>query len=281
MILDQIVADNRLELEARKRSLPLAELRRVALEQPPPLDFASVLRGDRIKLIAEIKKASPSRGIIRSDFNPVEIAQTYADNGASAISVLTESRYFQGSLEHLKDIKDTLGNKKLPLLRKDFIFDPYQVYESRAYGADGLLLIVAILNSEKLDELIRLSHELGMSCLVEVHDEAELGIALRSQARIIGINNRDLSTFAVNLATTGHLRPLIPADRIVVSESGIKDRSDIEKLSNCGVDAVLVGESLMSASNIAAKMRGLLEPAVSSLRSVANGKPSINNKKRL
>ncbi len=258
MILDQIVADSRLELEARKRSFPLAELRRKAVEQSPSLDFASALRGDRIKLIAEVKKASPSRGTIRSDFNPVEIAQTYASNGASAISVLTESRYFQGSLNHLRDIREALGDKRLPLLRKDFIVDPYQIYESRAYGADCLLLIVAILTLDKLETLLELSHELGMSCLVEVHNEAELGIALESKARIIGINNRDLSTFAVDLTTTKRLRPLIPADRIVVSESGIKDRGDMEKLRQWGVDAVLIGESLMSAANIGAKMKELL-----------------------
>ena len=261
MILDQIVTDKLLELEARKRSLPLDELRGVALEQPSPLDFTSALRSDHIQLIAEVKKASPSRGIIRHDFNPAEIAQIYADNGAAAISVLTETKYFQGSLDHLRDIRKALGDKKLPLLRKDFILDSYQVYESRACGADGLLLIVAILTPEKLETLLELSHELGMSCLVEVHNEAELEIALRSQARIIGINNRDLSTFAVDLATTKRLRPLIPPDRIVVSESGIKNRSDLEKLREWGVDAVLIGESLMSAANIAAKMKELFSAA--------------------
>ncbi len=230
----------------------------MALEQPPPMDFASALQGDRIQLIAEVKKASPSKGIIRSDFNPVEIAQTYAGNGASAISVLTEAKYFQGSLYYVKDIREALGDKKLPLLRKDFLSDPYQIYESRAYGADALLLIVAILTPEKLEELLELSHELGMSCLVEVHNEAELEIALRSQAGIIGINNRDLSTFAVDITTTKRLRPLIPADRIVVSESGIKNRSDMVKLRQWGVDAVLIGESLMSAPDIAAKMKELL-----------------------
>lgn len=258
MFLEQIVKDNLGELEARKRSFPLAELRTVALEQPPPLDFALALRGDCIQLIAEVKKASPSRGIICSDFNPVEIAQTYARGGVPAISVLTETRYFQGSLNHLRDIRNALGNKRLPLLRKDFIHDPYQVYESRAYGADSLLLIVAILTPEKLEELLGLSHELGMSCLVEVHDEAELETALRSQARIIGINNRDLHTFTVDLTTTKRLRTLIPDDRIVVSESGIKDRSDMEKLRKWRVDAVLIGESLMSAPDIAAKVKELL-----------------------
>jgi len=257
MILDQIVADNLEELESRKRRFPLKELQRVALEQPPPLDFASALRGERVQLIAEVKKASPSRGVIRSDFNPVEIAQTYAGNGASAISVLTEAKYFQGSLDHLRDIRKALGNR-LPLLRKDFLCDSYQVYESRAYGADSLLLIVAILTPEKLEELFGLSHELGMSCLVEVHNEAELEIALNSGAKVIGINNRDLSTFDVDLTTTERLRLLIPQDRIVVSESGIKDHSDIEKLRRLGVDAVLIGESLLSASDIMAKMKELL-----------------------
>jgi len=258
MILEQIVADNLNELEARKLSFPLAELRRTALEQPPPLDFASVLRGDHIRLIAEVKKASPSRGVIRHDFNSVEIARTYTSNGASAISVLTEFRYFQGSLDYLKDIEKALGNKRPPLLRKDFIGDPYQIYQSRAYGADSLLLIVAILTPGRLEELLGLSRELGMSCLVEVHNEAELEIALKSGARIIGINNRDLNTFTVDLATTQRLRPLIPPDRIVVSESGIKDSSDMEKLKSWGVDAVLIGESLMSAPDIAAKMKELL-----------------------
>ena len=258
MMLDQIVADNLQELETRKRSFPLEELRRVALEQPPPLDLASALRGDRIQLIAEVKRASPSKGIIHPDFDPVEIAQTYARNGASAISVLTEVKYFQGNLNYLRDVRNALGNKRLPLLRKDFIHDSYQVYEARAYGADSLLLIVAILTPKMLEELHGLSHELGMSCLVEVHNEAELEIALNSRARVIGINNRDLSTFVVDLATTERLRPLIPPDRTVVSESGIKNRNDMEKLKKWGVDAVLVGESLISAPDIAAKMKELL-----------------------
>ncbi|MFC1908018.1 indole-3-glycerol phosphate synthase TrpC [Chloroflexota bacterium] len=258
MILDQIVANNLQELETRKHSLPLEELKRVALEQPLPLDFASALRGDHIRIIAEVKKASPSKGVIRPDFNPTEIAQTYASNGASAISVLTETIYFQGSLNYLKDIRNTLGNKRLPLLRKDFLSDPYQVYESRAYGADSLLLIVAILSSEKLEELLQLSHQLGMRCLVEVHNEAELKTALNSRAEIIGINNRDLTTFTVDITTTEHLRPLIPEDRIVVSESGIKSRNDIEKMGQLGVNAVLVGEFLLSSLDIAAKMKELL-----------------------
>jgi indole-3-glycerol phosphate synthase len=257
MILDRIVSQNLEALEYKKRVLPMVELQKMASEQTSALDLASALRGDGIQLIAEVKKASPSRGIIRPDFDPVEIAKIYAGNGAAAVSVLTEALHFQGSLEHLKNIRKALPDK-LPLLRKDFIVDPYQIYESRAYGADSLLLIVAILEPEKLQELLGISHELNMSCLVEVHNEAEVEIALKSQAKIIGINNRDLNTFGVDLATTERLRPLIPRDRIVVSESGIKERTDIEKLRRLGIDAVLIGESLMSASDIAAKMRELL-----------------------
>lgn len=259
-MLDQILKDKLIELEDSKYKVPLAELQEMVLKQAKPLNFASVLHRNGIRLIAEVKKASPSRGVIRPQFDPVAIARTYAENGASAISVLTESRYFQGSLSHLKDIKTALSNKNIPLLRKDFISDPYQIYESRAYGADSLLLIAAILTPEKLNELIGLSHELGMSCLVEVHNETELGIALKSQARIIGINNRDLTTFTVDLTTTERLRPLIPPDKIVVSESGIKDSNDIDKVRRWGVDAVLIGESLMAAPDIAARMRELLEP---------------------
>jgi indole-3-glycerol phosphate synthase len=257
MILDRIVSQNLEALEHKKRRLPMAELQRLASEQPPALDLASALRGDGIQLVAEVKKASPSKGVIRQDFDPVEIAKIYAGNGAAAISVLTEAKHFQGSLDHLKNIRKALPDK-LPLLRKDFIFDPYQIYESRAYGADSLLLIVAILKPETLQELLRLSHEVNMSCLVEVHNEAEVEIALNSGAKIIGINNRDLNTFSVDMATTERLRPLIPPERIVVSESGIKERADIEKLRQLGIDAVLIGESLMSAPDIAARMRELL-----------------------
>jgi indole-3-glycerol phosphate synthase len=257
-MLSQIISNSLQELEYRKRNLPLAELKKMVLERPLPIDLASALRGKGVKLVAEVKKASPSRGVIRSDFDPVKIAQIYADNGAAAISVLTETKYFQGSIEHLRDIKKTLGAKRLPLLRKDFLLDSYQVYQSRAYGADGVLLIVAILTPDKLQELLGISRELNMSCLVEVHNEAEVEIALENEAKIIGINNRDLNTYKVDFATSERLRPLIPPDRIVVSESGIKDRSDIEKCRHLGIDAVLVGESLMSAPDIVARMKELL-----------------------
>ena len=302
MILDEIVAHNRGELEKRQRSLPMAEVRRMALEQPPTLDFAAALQGDRVRLISEVKRASPSKGAIRLYSDPVEIAKTYAGHGASAISVLTETKHFQGSLQDLRAIRDSLdsladsgpdiasqrvqgqvpagglgvspdspnlpprvgargltpGRRTIPLLRKDFLFDPYHIYESRAYGADALLLITAILTLDQLKEMLFLSHQLGMKCLLEVHNEAELAVALRTEARIIGINNRNLDTLEVNLNTTKRLRPFIPPDRIVVSESGIRDREDVELLRHLRVDATLVGEALMSAPDIAAKMKELL-----------------------
>jgi len=258
MILQEIVKSTRLEFENSRRRLPLKELEKMAVEQPPPLDLASALRGDDVKLIAEIKKASPSSGIIRHDFNPIEIAKAYTENGAAAISVLTEPKYFQGSLDYIKQIGDALEDRRIPLLRKDFIFDPYQVYQSRAYGADSLLLIVAILEAGELRKLLSLSHQLSMKCLVEVHNKDELEVALGSDAGIIGINNRDLSTFEVDMATTERLRPFIPSDRIVVSESGIRNKNDMEKLKEWGVNAALIGEALMTSPDIAKKMREFL-----------------------
>ncbi len=236
--------------------MPLSRLEERIAQQKAPLDFALALSGNDTHLIAEVKKASPSRGIIRPDFDPVALAKTYASNGASAISVLTEAKYFQGSLNHLRDIRKALAD--VPLLRKDFIFDPYQVYESRAYGADALLLIVAILSQQQLEELLSLSHSLGLRCLVEVHSEGEIDRTLQSQAKIIGINNRDLNTFVVDINTTHRLRPLIPQPQIVVSESGISNRSHVEKLKGWGVYAMLVGEALVTAGNIQTKMRELI-----------------------
>jgi indole-3-glycerol phosphate synthase len=258
MILDKIVADVKIDLTEKKKRVPLAEIAKIASVQPPPLDFAAALRGNNVRLIAEVKKASPSKGIICPDFNPVNIARIYAASGAAAISVLTESKYFLGSLDYLCDIKKALTAKPLPLLRKDFIFDPYQIYEARAYGADCLLLIVAMLSPAQLSELLQLSQQLGMMNLVEAHNAAELEIALKSGATVIGINNRDLNTFKVDVKTTSKLRPLIPADRLIVSESGIKTRQDMQQLQEWGVNAALIGEALMSASNIAEKMKELL-----------------------
>ncbi|MBN1190632.1 MAG: indole-3-glycerol phosphate synthase TrpC [Dehalococcoidales bacterium] len=258
MILDEIVANSRQELEERKKAVPLEKMLQLSSSMAPPLDLAEALSGDRVRLIAEVKKASPSKGLICRDFDPLEIARQYAANGAAAISVLTDNKFFQGSTGYLSRIHAALGNERPPLLRKDFIFDPYQVYESRACGADALLLITAILPAAELSSLLKISRRLKMRCLVEVHDENEVERALESGAEIIGINNRDLRTFSVNIDTTRRLRPLISADRIVVSESGIKDRGDIQKLQEWKVNAALVGESLVASGDIAAKMRELL-----------------------
>ena len=254
-MLDKIIAQKREEVEQRKKVATITYLQQRIARQEPALDLAPALKGDHIRLIAEVKQASPSRGMLSPNFNPIELAQTYAEGGAAAISVLTEANYFMGSIEHLAAIKEVVG---LPLLRKDFIFDFYQIYESRAYGADALLLIVAILSQEQLKELVSLSHSLGLRCLVEVHNEGEVERAVLSEAEIIGINNRDLNTLSIDINMTRRLRPLIPQERIVISESGIRSKRDIEKLRKWGVDAVLVGEALVTAGDVRAKMKELL-----------------------
>jgi len=254
-MLDKIITKKREEVEQRKKALPLARLEEHAIQRELPMDFASALRGNDIRLIAEIKRASPSRGILRSQINPAELARIYSRGGAVAISVLTETNYFQGSID---DIEAARKAVKLPLLRKDFIFDHYQVYESRAYGADAMLLIVAILSQMQLEELLSLSHSLGLKCLVEIHNESELERALMSKAEIIGINNRDLATFTVDIHTTQRLRPLIPEGKIVVAESGIKSRDDVKKLKEWRVNAILVGEALVTADDILTKMKELI-----------------------
>ncbi|GAI08611.1 unnamed protein product, partial [marine sediment metagenome] len=216
-MLNKIMVEKRKEVEQRKRSLSISTLKECIAQRQAPLDFVSALSGNNTQLIAEVKRASPSRGVLCPDFNPVKLAKTYASCGAAAISVLTETNYFQGSIDHLGAIREEV---RLPLLRKDFIFDQYQVYESCAYGADALLLIVAILSQEQLGELLSLSNSLGLSCLVEVYNEDDLEKALLSGAKIIGINNRDLNTFTVDINTTRRLAPLVPKGRIMVSESG-------------------------------------------------------------
>jgi len=254
-MLDTIINRKREEVEARKKIATMAYLKERIAHQKPGLDLASALKGDHVRLIAEVKQASPSRGILSSDFSPAELAHVYSESGASAISVLTEAHYFMGSIDHLAAIRGAVG---LPLLRKDFVFDPYQVYESRAYGADALLLIAAVLGRGQLQELISLSHSLGLKCLVEVHNEDETEKAALGEAEIIGINNRDLNTFVVDISTTRKLRPLVPKEKIVVSESGIRNKEDMEKLRKWGVDAALVGEALVTACDVRAKMRELL-----------------------
>jgi indole-3-glycerol phosphate synthase len=254
-MLDKIIAQKREDVEQRKKVATTTYLQERIARQKPTLDLALALKGDHIRLIAEVKQSSPSRGVLSPHFNPTKLAQTYAEGGAAAISVLTEANYFMGSIEHLVAIKEVV---ELPLLRKDFIFEPYQIYESRAYGADALLLIAAILGQGQLKELVSLSHSIGLRCLVEVHNENEAERAVLSNADIIGINNRNLNTFAININTTRRLRPLIPKQKAVVSESGIKSRKDMEKLRKWGVDAVLVGEALVTAGDVRVKMKELI-----------------------
>ncbi len=255
-ILDEIVAAKREELGQVKAAVPLAAVQEGIGRRPSPLSLADALRGGGVRLIAEVKKASPSRGLLRPDFDPVELATTYASNGASAISVLTDPR-FQGEPEHLSAIKEVGASGGAPVLRKDFIFEPYQVYEARAMGADTYLLIVAILSPVQLAELLALGRELGMDALVEVHDGDELQVALDAGAEIIGINNRDLRTFHTDLAVTEGLAPLVPGDRVTVSESGIFTPEHLQRLGRLGVDAALVGEALVTAPDTAAKVREL------------------------
>ena len=257
MVLDDIVKAKMKELARRKRKVSLSRMKERAVQRGVrTLDFAAALKGEGVQLIAEVKRSSPSRGVLRPDLDHVELARTYAANGAAAVSVLTEEQYFGGSPEQLTEVREAIAS--VPVLMKDFIFEPYQIYEARACGADALLLIAAMLSSLQLEELLSLSRALGMRCLVEVHDEEELERALVCGAMILGINNRDLRTFKIDLETTGRLRPLIPPDRIVVSESGIRDRGDMERLRSWRVNAVLVGETLVTAPDVAAKMKELL-----------------------
>jgi len=252
-ILDKILVTKRREVARHKQAVHISCLLECISRRKAPLGFAAALKGDGIKLIAEVKKASPSKGILRPYFDPMALARTYAENGAAAISVLTDTEYFQGSPEHLAAIRQSVN---LPLLRKDFIYDEYQVYESAAYGADALLLIAAIL--EPVEKMLAVSRRLGMGSLVEVHDEEELKKALDAGAEVIGINNRNLKTFEVDLNTTQRILPFVPTEKTVVSESGISRREDIIRLEGWGVDAVLIGEALVTARNVSNKIKELM-----------------------
>jgi len=258
-ILREILDRKREEVARRRREVPLARLRTEAAQAPPPRDFVAALSGPHLALIAEVKRASPSKGLLRADFDPVDLARRYEANGAAAISILTDGPFFQGSLEHLRAVRRQV---RLPLLRKDFILDPYQVYEARAAGADALLLIVAALDDATLQALYRLTRRLGMAALVEVHDEAELARALRIGPRLVGINNRDLRTFRVDLGTTARLRPQVPREVLLVAESGIGGRSDAEELAAVGADAILVGEALVRAADPGRKVREFTTPPI-------------------
>lgn len=247
-ILQRIVATKKQEVEIAIRQKPLRDLMAAVKTVPPPRDFLAPLRsGPPIRLIAEVKKASPSKGIIRDDFDPVTIAKAYEAGGASCLSVLTDVQYFQGHLDYLNAVKMAVS---LPVLRKDFVIHPYQVFEARVAGADAVLLIAECLSRQELRGLYQLIRELGMVALIELHDAANLDNVLNTGTELIGINNRDLTTFEVSLDRTIQLRKRIPQDRIVVGESGIATHVDALKLQNNNIQAMLVGESLMRVPDI-------------------------------
>ena len=256
MILDDIVAYKRTELAAQKQAVSLAQLQDTTLFHATPSPFLRTLREwPGRAIIAEVKKASPSKGVIRADFAPLALARTYAAQGAAAISVLTERRFFQGSLDYLRLIREHVA---LPLLRKDFLFDPYQVYEARAFGASAILLIIAILSDGQLAELSALARTLGLDCLVEVHDEAELERALACGVQLLGINNRDLRTFHTTIETSERLVRLVPSGVTVVSESGLSQSEQLSRLEAQGVRAFLIGETFMAAPDPGVPLRALL-----------------------
>jgi indole-3-glycerol phosphate synthase len=263
-VLDEIMAWKRQEVPRQMEEAPLAQVKAFVNLAPKPLDFAVALTAEPgASLIAEVKRASPSKGLIARDWDPSAIAETYSRNGAAAISCLTDARFFQGQLSYLTDIKETLSEKglKTPVLRKEFIYHDYQVYEARMAGADALLLIMAVLGDREVRDLLQLTHELGMQALVEVHDEEEVARALAAGAQIIGVNNRNLKTFEVDIENTARLRKVIPADRILVGESGIRDTDDVKRMADMGCDAILVGETFckLPQAERGAKVREFVE----------------------
>ncbi len=257
-ILDAIMRYHREQLPKIMRDVKPADVRAFAAVAPPALDFYAALKKPGVSLIAECKKASPSKGLMVHKYDAVKIAKTYREAGASAISVLTDGRHFQGSLEDLRNVREAV--RDIPVLRKDFMFDPYQIYEARAAGADCILLIAAVLGDNDIASLLKLTHKLGMNALVEVHTEEELTrmLALDPQPRIIGVNNRNLQTFKVDFENTARLRKMIPDEIVVVGESGLKTDDDVRHMRDIGVDAILVGETLVKSKNMLATARGFV-----------------------
>ncbi|PCJ52730.1 MAG: indole-3-glycerol phosphate synthase [Candidatus Hydrogenedentota bacterium] len=255
MILDEICAYKEEVVLKAKSEVPLSELEDQIKSARKPRDFRKSLRTEGISLIAEVKIASPSKGIMMEDADPVRLASIYEQCGANAVSVLTDEKYFQGSLNNMRVVERSI---KLPVLRKEFIIDPYQIYEARAANADAILLIVRILTDEQLRDFRDLAESMGMGVLVETHDAPEIERALESGARIIGINNRDLSTFDVDYKRTLELKKNVPGGVVLVSESGINTREQVQKLEDGGVDAILVGEAFVTSENIAAKIREIM-----------------------
>lgn len=258
MILDEILKHKCLEVQVAKQVLPIAELKARLSDADAIRPFTEALRrhgSGGTAIIAEVKKGSPSKGIIRPDFDPLDIARCYSSAGAACLSVLTDERFFHGRLEYLTAIRQEV---ELPLLRKEFIVDPYQIYEARVFGADAVLLIAAALDDVVLRDLADVARDLHMDVLLEVHDEDELERALQVSTPMLGINNRNLKTFHTDLAVTERLLPMIPADRLVVAESGIRTRQDICRLQKAGAGAFLIGESLVREDDIAGKLSLLL-----------------------
>ena len=255
MILDRIIAAKKEEVERSRRYTPMACIEQAARSAPGAWDFRSALAGRDCAIIAEVKRRSPSRGVLQEGVDPVQVAAVYEKNGAAAVSVLTDGPFFGGSIEDLRAVGRSVG---IPVLRKDFIIDPFQIYEARAAGGDSLLLIAGILEGERLRDYLGISKSLGMTPLVEVHGREDLAKAIEAGAEIIGINNRDLRTFRTDKAKTLEVASLIPGDRIVVSESGIATRDDIRRLMDAGVHVFLIGEALMAAPDAGEKLRELL-----------------------
>jgi len=256
-ILKEIVEVKWREVERLKIETPVSTLEGLIDTQTPALNLAGALWGDSVRIIAEVKKASPAKGLLRHDFDAADLATAYVENGAAAVSVLTNADHFQGSIEDLKRVHDVTAPRRVPVLRKEFMFDTYQVYEARAFGADAILLIVAMLDPSVLRELLDLAKTFWMQCLVEVHDERDLQAALEAGAEIVGINNRDLRTFTTDLGVTERLAAQIPQGRVIVSESGISSRDHIQRVRAAGAHAALIGEALVTADDIGAKLREL------------------------
>jgi indole-3-glycerol phosphate synthase len=254
-MLDEILAHKRAEVRERQDRMLLGTLQRMAEAQPAPRSLRQAIVPGDVRVIAEVKRRSPSKGVLAAGLDPVRLAGTYADYGAAALSVLTDERFFGGSLADLRAVRAALD---LPILRKDFVVHPYQVVESRAYGADAVLLIAGALDRDDLTDLLEEVRTWHMEALVEVHTEEELDLALDCGAEVVGINNRDLRTFDTDLETTRRLAPLVPDEHAIVSESGIHSREQVEKLRQLGVHAVLVGEALVSAQDAGAKLRELV-----------------------
>lgn len=254
-VLDRIIEARRAAIAHRKKAVPETALRFGVKHAKPVRDFAAALTRDSLNVISELKKASPSRGVIRADFNPVELAKGFETAGAAALSVLTEEEFFQGDLKYMRDARAAVA---LPVLRKDFIVDPWQVWEARATDADSFLLIVAGLSDALLGELLSLGRELGMEPLVEVHTRGELGRALAAGARILGVNNRDLRTLEVRVETSTELIEAIPDECVAVCESGLRSHADLVRLRQAGFDAFLIGEHLMARPDPAQALRALL-----------------------